>query len=168
MMLRRRPEHEPKITPARVMDPFGRWVAPVAAEERPAAPMRAKKLSTLSPRAPKPAAAPNPRPFIAAPKPARDMPGAGDRARLWAHVASLECQRCGATGVQVSHSNALIDGKGRSMKSHDFRIAALCPACHHEIDQGSHLSRQERREQWVDAHHKTVGELFIRGLIRPV
>lgn len=54
------------------------------------------------------------------------------------------------------------------IKASNFRVAALCPECHFEIDQGPRLSKDERREEWDEAHRKTIGELFARGLIRPV
>lgn len=86
---------------------------------------------------------------------------------MFANVASLECQRCGAHGSQVAHSNQLRDGKGRGLKSHWWRVAALCPRCHHDIDHGSSLSKQERREAWDEAHRRTIGALFERGLLVP-
>ena len=97
-----------------------------------------------------------------------DMPHPGDKSKLWGPVAALPCQLCGAHGVQVSHSNQGRDGKGMSMKSYPYRVAAICPCCHVEIDSGKNLSRQERIERWDEAHRKTIGELFRLGLLRPV
>lgn len=51
--------------------------------------------------------------------------------------------RCGKYGVQVAHMN---EGKGMGLKQHDCLTAALCPECHAEIDNGRHMSRDERRE----------------------
>ena len=51
------------------------------------------------------------------------------------------------------------------IKAHDFRIAALCSACHHELDQGVKLSRQERLELWEEAHRRTIGWLFESGYL---
>lgn len=96
------------------------------------------------------------------------MPVKADERRLYGHVASLPCQKCGAYGSQVAHSNALRDGKGRGIKAYPWRVAALCAECHAEIDQGSRLTKEQRREEWDEAHRKTIGELFARGLIRPV
>jgi hypothetical protein len=31
--------------------------------------------------------------------------------------------------------------------------------CHYEIDQGKDLSRQERQEMWLKAHHRTIDAL---------
>ena len=44
-------------------------------------------------------------------------------------------------------------------------LAALCPECHTMIDQGKDLSKAERVGMWEEAHRKTIGELFERGLI---
>jgi hypothetical protein len=60
----------------------------------------------------------------------------------------------------AAHSNQLRDGKGRGIKAHDYRIAALCFGCHSELDQGQKLSKSQRVEMWEEAHRKTVGWLF--------
>ena len=79
----------------------------------------------------------------------------------------LPCQHCGIQDgtVVAAHSNQLRDGKGRGLKAHDYRVAALCYACHMELDQGSNLSKQERIDMWEQAHRKTIGLLFERGFI---
>jgi ribosomal protein S27AE len=77
-------------------------------------------------------------------------------------VRQSPCQNCGAQNgtIVAAHSNQLRDGKGRGIKSSDFRIAALCFRCHSELDQGAKMSRAERVELWEEAHRKTVGWLF--------
>ena len=74
---------------------------------------------------------------------------------------------CGAQNgtVVAAHSNQLRDGKGKGIKAHDFRIAALCYRCHADLDQGSKMSKEERKEVWEEAHRRTIGELFLRDLI---
>jgi len=74
----------------------------------------------------------------------------------------LPCQHCGAEDgtIVAAHSNQLRDGKGRGIKAHDYRVAALCFRCHADIDQGSILSKTERMEIWEEAHRKTIGQLF--------
>lgn len=95
-----------------------------------------------------------------------------DERAMFAAVASLPCQRCEMFGRQqttrttVAHSNQLRDGKGRALKSSWWRVAALCQACHVEIDQGSKLSKVERREQWDEAHRATIGALFENGMVK--
>lgn len=74
-------------------------------------------------------------------------------------VAGLACQNCGIdNGVQAAHTN-WGGGKGRGIKADDNLVAALCLKCHYEIDQGAHLSKNERQEMWSKAHQKTVDEL---------
>ena len=82
-------------------------------------------------------------------------------------VRQSPCQHCGARDgtVVAAHSNQLRDGKGRGIKAHDYRIAALCFRCHSELDQGSKMSRQERLEMWERAHRNTVGWLFDVGAL---
>lgn len=87
--------------------------------------------------------------------------------KLLQAVRDAPCMRCGANDgtVVAAHSNQLRDGKGRSIKAHDYRIAAMCYRCHAEIDQGSKLDRQQKIEAWEDAHRKTIGWLFDNGLL---
>ena len=79
----------------------------------------------------------------------------------------LPCQICGAEDgtVVAAHSNQQRDGKGMGHKAADYRIAALCSQCHAEIDQGIGYTKELRRELWEQAHRKTLGELFERGMI---
>jgi hypothetical protein len=82
--------------------------------------------------------------------------------KLLEAVRDCPCQLCGAQDgtVVAAHSNQMRDGKGRGLKAHDYRIAALCFKCHHEIDQGAKMSRQERLDAWEEAHRKTMGWFF--------
>ena len=80
-------------------------------------------------------------------------------------VRDAPCMACGAQDgtVVAAHSNQLRDGKGRSLKAHDYRIAALCHACHMELDQGKKMGKAERMEFWEEAHRATIGWLFENG-----
>jgi len=77
-------------------------------------------------------------------------------------VRNSPCQNCGSQNgtVCAAHSNQLRDGKGRSLKAHDFRVAALCFCCHSNLDQGYQMDKKERRELWEEAHRKTIAWLF--------
>ena len=87
--------------------------------------------------------------------------------RWFAAVASLEsCVLCGAYGVQVAHSNR---DRGMGQKAPPDLTAALCPACHHEIDNG-HLRDQAQRRAIMDqaivkTHHALIqaGKLKLEG-----
>jgi len=70
------------------------------------------------------------------------------------------------TPVEAAHSNQLRDGKGRSIKAHDYRVAAICHEAHVELDQGTRLSKEERREAWDEAHRATIGLLFEQEIVR--
>lgn len=78
----------------------------------------------------------------------------------------IPCQWCGiADGTVVAaHSNALAHHKGKAIKADDNRVASLCHRCHGELDQGSHLTKDERVELWTAAHERTVKELNRLGL----
>lgn len=67
--------------------------------------------------------------------------------------------------VVAAHSNQQRDGKGTGIKANDYRIALMCNTCHHEIDNGSGLSRIERLAIWEDAHRHTIGWLFESGRV---
>ena len=83
-------------------------------------------------------------------------------------VRQLPCQHCEIEDgtVVAAHSNQLRDGKGRGLKAHDYRIAALCFSCHSTLDQGTKLNKSERIEMWEEAHRKTLGQLFDRQLLK--
>lgn len=88
--------------------------------------------------------------------------------KLLESIRVLPCQHCGIDNgtIVAAHSNQLRDGKGRGLKAHDYRIAALCFSCHSELDQGQKLSKSERIEMWEEAHRKTLGELFEREILK--
>lgn len=90
--------------------------------------------------------------------------------KLLESVRVLPCQHCGANNgtIVAAHSNQLRDGKGKGIKAHDYRIAALCYTCHSDLDQGSRMSKQERVEMWEEAHRRTIGELFQRDIVGPL
>jgi len=72
------------------------------------------------------------------------------------------CMHCGAEDgtVVAAHSNQSKHGKGMSIKAHDCFVAFLCARCHHEIDQGSKLSKEERIDLWQGAFEKTLLHLW--------
>jgi hypothetical protein len=75
-------------------------------------------------------------------------------------VSELDCQLCGSgSHVQAAHTN-WGGGKGRSIKSDDNLVAALCMFCHLEIDQGAKWSKHERQQAWWLAHRRTVETLI--------
>lgn len=79
-------------------------------------------------------------------------------------VAAVEnCVLCQRFGVQVSHSNQM---RGKSQKSNPWNTAALCPQCHHEIDNGHVLSREERRALHDKAIVRTHDVLISRGVLK--
>lgn len=84
--------------------------------------------------------------------------------RWFAAVASLGvCVLCRSHGVQVSHANQY---RGIGRKSKPWMTAALCPECHHEIDNGSTMDRTERRALHDRAIVLTHAALIDRGLLR--
>lgn len=90
--------------------------------------------------------------------------------RLLEACREIPCQHCGAEDgtVVAAHSNQLRDGKGKGIKAHDYRVAALCFRCHAELDQGNALTKHQRQYLWEEAHRKTIGQLFQRDLIKVI
>jgi hypothetical protein len=88
--------------------------------------------------------------------------------KLLQAVRELPCCRCGTSDgtVVAAHSNQIRDGKGKGIKSHDYRIAALCHVCHMELDQGNNLTKQERQDEWEAAHRVTMGLIFHTGIAK--
>ena len=87
--------------------------------------------------------------------------------KLLEAVRQAPCMNCGAEDgtVIAAHSNWLRDGKGKGIKANDYRIAAMCFRCHMELDQGSKMSKDERRLMWEEAHRKTIGWLFENDIV---
>lgn len=86
------------------------------------------------------------------------------RNRHWlAAVGQIECcVLCNAYGIQVAHRD---EGKGMGQKTDDSCTAALCMQCHHDIGNGTQLSRDERRTLMDRAIVLTLRELTRRGLV---
>lgn len=80
------------------------------------------------------------------------------------------CQCCGRDDgtIVAAHSNQQRDGKGTGIKANDYRVAYICHACHHEIDNGKLFSREERLLIWEDAHRSTIGWLFSTGHLKVI
>lgn len=67
--------------------------------------------------------------------------------------------------VVAAHSNLLEHGKGKGLKAHDGMAAWLCYRCHSQYDQGSTMSREERRDFILTAICRTYMEMWNQELI---
>lgn len=89
------------------------------------------------------------------------------------------CKNCGAVrseGMDPAHSNLPEHGKGVGLKANDCFFAALCGLCHRWLDnQGGHgkdpsgrfeATRQDKREMFLQAMHRTWLELWQEGMVR--
>ena len=87
--------------------------------------------------------------------------------KLLKRLRDSACQCCGIEDgtIVAAHSNQLRDGKGKGIKASDAAIAALCYTCHTKIDQGSTLSKEERRLIWEEAHRKTMRWLIENEIL---
>lgn len=73
-----------------------------------------------------------------------------------------KCALCGSFGVQIAHMNQF---RGMGQKSPYWQVAPLCPECHHEIDNGKNLVREERRSLMLLAINRTHDWLISNGLL---
>lgn len=93
------------------------------------------------------------------------MTNASDKRWLAATASIGVCVSCGGYPAQVAHRNY---GKGMGLKTRPWMTASLCQACHHEIDNGRDMSREQRRAEMdraiVETHHRLVlaGKLGLR------
>lgn len=85
--------------------------------------------------------------------------------RKWCDaVHTIECcVLCHAFGIQWCHRN---EGKGMGLKTKPWMTAALCPSCHHEIDNGHKLDQEHRRALMDRAIVLTHARLIDRGFLR--
>lgn len=93
---------------------------------------------------------------------------------LLAAYRKIPCQNCFADDgtVACAHSNWSVHGKGERIKADDNRGASLCSTCHMELDQGSRLTEQQRKDLWWAAHVRTItlllsSHLWIDGVPVP-
>lgn len=88
------------------------------------------------------------------------------RSKKWLEmVGSIErCVLCNKFGTQVAHRN---EGKGFGLKVDDCLTAALCVYCHADIDNGKHLTRDERRALMDKAIVLTLLQLVREGKLTP-
>lgn len=54
--------------------------------------------------------------------------------------------------VVPCHSNSLSRGKGMGIKVDDRFTVPGCAHCHHELDAGKNLDKEQRREIWEQAY----------------
>lgn len=79
------------------------------------------------------------------------------------------CFSCGKHNdgtVVAAHSNQGVHGKGRSLKSDDCYVAALCYSCHSDLDQGKALTREQRVALWNEACVLTYGWLMKNDYLK--
>lgn len=78
------------------------------------------------------------------------------------------CVMCNCEdGTIVSaHSNLLEHGKGMGTKAHDGMIAWLCMRCHSKLDQGSQMTKEERRMYILESICKTYMRMWDMDLLQ--
>jgi hypothetical protein len=79
----------------------------------------------------------------------------------------MPCMACGRDNgtTEPAHANWLEFGKGKGIKAHDCFFAALCHECHAELDQGSSMTKEQKKAFWLSAYCKTNKYLWTHDLI---
>lgn len=67
-------------------------------------------------------------------------------------VPGVQCAK--RETVVPCHSNQSQHGKGLGLKADDIYTVPGCMHCHHEIDQGRRLSREQRADIWNRAYER--------------
>lgn len=85
--------------------------------------------------------------------------------KLLEALRNLPCMNCGINDgtVVAAHRN---QGKGMGLKNSDALVASLCYQCHHELDNGMKLNKQERRDMWDQAYIRTVQFLIENEILK--
>lgn len=89
------------------------------------------------------------------------------------HGQPCQLQLLGCTGGTSpdapsvpAHANWLEFGRGFSHKAPDIYCVPCCPSCHHEIDAGTHMTRDEKRDAWTQAWVKWQLIMWQQGMVR--
>lgn len=72
---------------------------------------------------------------------------------------------CEGGNGEPCHANWGDYGKGGAMKSHDLFHVPGCRCCHHELDHGKRLEKEERRNIWERAFRRYIVALWLDGRI---
>ena len=72
----------------------------------------------------------------------------------------MPCVNCGRTDVQAAHANLGEFGKGMGMKASDAALMSLCCACHTDLDQGSTMDKQGKR----DFQYQMIARTLVRAI----
>ena len=88
--------------------------------------------------------------------------------RLRDMCRAMACQHCGKSGpdagVTWAHSNQGEHGKGKGIKASDVFVAAMCTACHSDLDQGKDWPQDVKVRVWEAAHRRTKLHALANGL----
>jgi hypothetical protein len=93
--------------------------------------------------------------------------------KLLDHARGQDCQvnlpyicNQNSETVVAAHSNFIEHGHAMSIKAHDIFIAFCCSDCHREIDQGSTLTKEEKRFYWTRGHIRTLLIMLEQGILK--
>ena len=85
--------------------------------------------------------------------------------RLRDMCRAMRCDMGGPdAGVTWAHSNQGEHGKGKGIKASDVFVAAMCTACHSELDQGKDWPQDVKLRVWEAAHRRTKLHALANGL----
>ena len=86
----------------------------------------------------------------------------GDLPCFWPLPHTCDCQ---PGAVVYLHSMQLRAGRGKGIKTHDYRIAFGCPAAHKQCDESSTLEKLEKFAAWETAHRASMGWMIENAVL---
>ena len=78
----------------------------------------------------------------------------------------MSCCRHNNNDVVMAHANWSKYGKGMSIKANDWAVATMCGTCHSELDQGSKMNREDRKEVWRARQEVFTGNFPASTLVQ--
>lgn len=65
-----------------------------------------------------------------------------------------------------AHGNWAADGKGVGLKSHDVIVIPACPQCHFQLDTGTMLTTEQKKEVFYNGWRRWLIHLLTSGKVR--
>jgi hypothetical protein len=78
---------------------------------------------------------------------------------------SMPCVACGADDGTIvpAHSNLQEHGRGSHRRADDYAVMWLCARCHYELDYGTTMNREEKRDFTLAMIVRSFGLALRRG-----
>lgn len=89
------------------------------------------------------------------------------------HGQRCQLQLPGCTGGRSSdapsvpaHANWLEFGRGCGHKAADTFVVPACPSCHYQLDAGTKLTKQEKKDAWLQGWIRWQLVMWQQGMVK--